>query len=104
MFGARIEDGKWRLCIRRGNVIKTLCSKHFKEEIVFRSQAKAKATADRLNDLHWKEYAMVFKDGMDASYETQWDMIKIIHEHGGLADLKPFKKYYKENGINTDAA
>ena len=49
-FGARQDDDKsWRLCLRKGRIIRHAGG----HPIKFSSQAKAKACADALNEKFW---------------------------------------------------
>ncbi|MBS3648748.1 hypothetical protein KEU06_08915 [Pseudaminobacter sp. 19-2017] len=87
-FGARQHDDKsWRLCHRKGRTILFWKDAEFPGvEIVFASQAKAKACADSLNE-RWKEYEQVEFGKRKPKTDPQ-DLINFIFaaivEHGGL--------------------
>ncbi|RWB08748.1 MAG: hypothetical protein EOQ39_18955 [Mesorhizobium sp.] len=79
-FGARLEDGKWRLCLRKG---RTITSMSFSEgppvEIQFKSQVKAKACADALNEQYWKSFEKTErKGGLLPCHEG---MVNLIKDH-----------------------
>lgn len=89
-FGARQEDGKWRLCHRKGRTIVHWTKKFWPEvEIVFASQSKAKACADALNE-RWKEYETVefaIKRRPPVDVQAMVDFFfETIVDHGGLSD------------------
>jgi hypothetical protein len=81
-FAARQDDeGKWRLCRRKGNTIFTV----FGEEVIFSSQAKAKKCCDDLNDRYWKVYEREHRNGGENhSPDVVWGIIDTIANHGGL--------------------
>lgn len=78
-FGARSEDG-WRLCHRKGRTILNVWGK----PSVFKSQAKAKACADELNELFWSAYWKCDRKGEVPPADVFWGMIDTIAKHGGL--------------------
>lgn len=81
-FGARNEGG-WRLCHRKGKTIKTVLAGKY--EVVFKSQAKAKACADELNDLFWKPYWKAESKDANTTPEIFWAMVETIQLHDGLS-------------------
>lgn len=82
-FAARKEDGEWRLCKRGGDAIGRISPKYPHITIKFSSQAKTKACADELNERFWKAYS---KRTADTPFEHYWEMLEVIHRHGGLTD------------------
>lgn len=87
-FGARQEDGKWRLCWRKGRTIVHVRKESFPGvEIVFRSQAKAKACADALNSTYWPAYEKTEKGRAELDWATYAGMLETIAEHGGLTPM-----------------
>lgn len=87
-FGARNENGTWRLCLRKGDTILFInANKHPGVEIQFSSQAKAKACADALNEQFWDTYRKHDRTGANGPYERSWEMLEVIKEHGGLTQL-----------------
>jgi ArsR family metal-binding transcriptional regulator len=90
MFGARYEDKKWYLCIRRGITIKGTAFPYPDgkwQEFVFKSQKQAKACADELNDKFWNAY-----DDNDRKSRRIPDiaqqMIECIKRHLGTVALE----------------
>lgn len=82
-FGARNDSG-WRLCHRKGITIHHVWNPSI--QIVFKTQAKAKACADELNEKYWKQYIKIFNDESVAWPEDLWfGMLEVIHKHGGLS-------------------
>lgn len=87
-FGARNENGGWRLAFRKGRCIYTAYDK--KHNIVFKDQKSAKACADELNDRWWKQYFVVWNEFAETKESNLFDlemvasMLKIIVKHGGL--------------------
>lgn len=74
-FGARQEDGKWRICLRKG----ATCIHQYPggPEIEFASQRRAKACADELNEEFWPRYSK------NKELFPVWamDMIETIRKH-----------------------
>lgn len=81
-FAARLDDDKtWRLCLRKGKTIRHIFSDKWPDiEIVFSSQAKAKACADELNEKFWKAYEKHETNTPDCAF----DMLEVIRKHDGL--------------------
>lgn len=85
-FGARNEDG-WRLCWRKGKTIRTVFAGRY--EIAFKSQAKAKACADALNETYWKSYfkresKLSSGDLPEVDVDVFWGVLEVIRQHGGI--------------------
>ena len=80
-FGARIEDGKWRLCYRKGDTITFVQRRGHNFEMVFRSQKKAKACADQLNEKYWKQFSEAKKKRTSLDSTTEDEMIDVILNH-----------------------
>ncbi|MES0134543.1 hypothetical protein NKJ88_06205 [Mesorhizobium sp. M0016] len=80
-FGARQEDGKWRLCLRKGRTITKMSFTDGSppQEIQFKSQVKAKACADALNETYWKEYDRWYSKGQP--FPSAQAMVNLISEH-----------------------
>lgn len=82
-FGARNDEG-WRLCYRKGKTIFYVNEKRFPEiPIEFRSQAKAKACADDLNQ-DWKEYEKSQRPGLEPAWELYSKFLQTILKHDGI--------------------
>lgn len=82
-FGARNDEG-WRLCHRKGRTIYYINEKLYPHmPIEFRSQAKAKACADELNE-RWKEYDSKESKKLEPTSKIFYDFIEIIYKHDGI--------------------
>lgn len=78
MFGARVEQGKWRLCYRKNETI------HYHDieghtEIVFKNQKIAKACADALNAQYWKEFDYARKNKQWPAADILYGMVDTIN-------------------------
>lgn len=80
-FGARIEDGKWRLCYRKGDTITFVNYYGHNFPMVFKSQKKAKACADLLNEKYWKLFSEAKKKRTSLDSTTVNEMVEIIQSH-----------------------
>jgi len=78
-FAARQEDGKWRLCLRKGRTITHAKFKDVTVDIAFRSQAAAKACADALNERYWKHFERCLRKGEMPPFANE--MVDLIEEH-----------------------
>ncbi|RWI35501.1 hypothetical protein [Mesorhizobium sp.] len=86
-FGARQENGAWRICLRKGAAILHLDSKAFPGvEVKFKSQAKAKACADTLNEVYWKRYEKARNERWTSTYGWVWEMAELVYDMGGISD------------------
>lgn len=84
-WGARNEDGTWRLCRRKGATVLTFMVSTFPNlEIRFSSQAKAKACADALNEAIWP-LAGGYGPESTVPRDVAVKAATIIHDHGGFA-------------------
>lgn len=79
MFAARNENGKHRLCHRKGITIHGTKLSGTWEEIEFSSQAKAKACADELNRLYWKPYWKAYQK--NEYPPCAWEMYDLIKKY-----------------------
>lgn len=75
-WGARKEDGVWRLCERKGITIHRAGSM----EIAFKSQARAKACADVLNAEFWNLYTNIKKGRIQEPKNFRDRMVACIKE------------------------
>lgn len=84
MFGARVEDKKWYLCVRRGEVIKGTAYPYPDgkwQPFVFSSQKQAKACADDLNAKFWDVYEGASRKSRLMPPETVKAMLDCIAGH-----------------------
>lgn len=89
-FAARKhDDGTWRLCKRMGATMTHVSSQYWPTaEVIFPSQAKAKACADELNETWWKTYEKASKNeyGKPSPHDPMlWEFVAIIQKHEGLS-------------------
>jgi hypothetical protein len=88
-WGARQEDGIWRLCERRGRTIIFACKRILPDvQIRFPGRSQAEECAKVLNELHWEEYERFRKNRKRATDDMPfaWIMLKTIHEFKGISD------------------
>ncbi len=79
-FGARKEEGKWRLCLRKGRTIThARLPGDRKVELEFSSQAKAKACADALNERYWAQFDKHMKKKQYPPFAQE--MVELIEGH-----------------------
>lgn len=86
-WGARQEDGIWRICERRGRTIVHACSSLLPDvEIRFPARSRAEECAHQLNELHWSEYEQHRKRNK-TTRETPcaWEMLAIIRDNEGIS-------------------
>ena len=77
-WGARVEDGKWRLCFRKGKTITEAMVRDTKTEIVFKNQKVAKACADALNETYWPLFEKAQKGKAYLPAQTRIEMVNLI--------------------------
>lgn len=81
-FAARQENGKWRLCLRKGRTIDHMTfGNGAREEIEFASQVKAKACSDALNELYWKQFERTERKGGPLPSDVHEGIVHLIREH-----------------------
>lgn len=80
-WGARVENGKWRLCFRKGDTIHHAIVRDEQIELVFPNQKKAKACADEWNEKYWDTYEKARKGKANLYVEDRLDMIKIARQY-----------------------
>lgn len=87
-WGARQEDGIWRICERRGRTIIRVDSNLLPNvEIRFPGRSAAEACAHKLNESHWEHYERARKKA-PAPKEPPfaWQMLAIIRDHNGISE------------------
>lgn len=86
-FGARNEDGKWRLCLRKGETITYVDRTRWPDiEITFSSQSRAKACADELNEKCWDAYEASRPERKRNRQESPaLLMLDILLNHGAIS-------------------
>jgi hypothetical protein len=86
-WGARQEDGAWRICERRGRTIKFVAPSTTKQvEIRFPGRARAEECAHKLNETFWEDYERYRKKHKATDVPFAWEMLDIIRDHGGISD------------------
>ncbi|MBX5130736.1 hypothetical protein HJB53_30060 [Rhizobium lentis] len=92
-WGARQEDGVWRLCERRGRTITNVTRRVSPAvEIRFPGRALAEKCAHEMNERFWDSY-----DRAKRSHLQDWEIVQLIAEHQGItpADLQRLKEEWK---------
>ncbi len=86
-WGARQEDGVWRLCERRGRTIVHACARLLPDlEIRFPGRAMAEDCAHKLNDLYWPQYeAHRKKHKTTNNMPFAWMILAIVRDHKGIS-------------------
>lgn len=79
-WGARVEDGKWRLCFRKGKTITEATVEGVTKEVFFANQKKAKACADELNEKYWDQYKLAKEGKGDFPVTCRHDMVRIMEK------------------------
>ncbi len=83
MFGARRdEEGIWRLCEKRGRLIKQVSGAPDDYPIAFRDRTAAEECADELNATYWDDYKA--RRRLTRGYTTQRGILEIVVSHGGM--------------------
>lgn len=82
-FGARQEQGVWRICERKGRTIKHISQRRWPDiEVKFSGRAAAEKCAHTLNEAYWDRYAKKRQKTDDP--EVAWGITQVILEHGGI--------------------
>lgn len=83
-FGARSTDGVWHLCHRKGQDVRHINERRWPDiEIRFKSQVRAKACADELNE-KWKDYSKQWNNAQ-VDGELFDFVVTTLAKHGGLS-------------------
>ncbi|QIG69161.1 hypothetical protein EVB78_127 [Rhizobium phage RHph_N1_15] len=92
-WGARQEDGVWRLCERRGRTITHVTRKVTPAvEIRFPGRAASEKCAHEMNERFWDGYSRDKR-----SHTQDWEIVHLIAAHQGIspADLQRLKEEWK---------
>lgn len=92
-WGARQENGIWRLCERRGRTITHACQSILPDvEIRFPSRSMAEDCAHILNETFWEDYERFRKNRKRTTNDMPfaWIMLDVICTYKGISkqDIK----------------